>query len=95
MPVNHSRATVEAELNYLHNTGLRPVNYTFGPPPGVPRNSGEIDRRRVTTTRPSTRHRSTCRRTTRLTAHTAFEDPTTPPDAPARRSIEVRALAFW
>jgi len=28
------------------------------------------------------------------TAHTAFEDPTTPADAPARRSIEVRTLAF-
>jgi hypothetical protein len=33
--------------------------------------------------------------TARLTAHTAFDDPTTPTDAPARRSIEVRSLAFW
>lgn len=33
--------------------------------------------------------------TARLTAHTAFEDPTTPPDAPPRRSIELRALLFW
>ena len=31
----------------------------------------------------------------RLTAHTAFEDPTTPVDAPARRSIELRTLVFW
>lgn len=31
----------------------------------------------------------------RLTAHTAFDDPTTPEGAPARRSIEVRALVFW
>ncbi len=31
----------------------------------------------------------------RFTAHTAFDDPSTPPDAPARESIEVRALAFF
>jgi hypothetical protein len=43
-----SHATVEAELNYLRDTGHRPVNYTFDPPPGVPRNSGEVDVRRVT-----------------------------------------------
>ena len=30
-----------------------------------------------------------------MTAHTAFDDPTTPPDAPARESIEVRTLAFF
>jgi len=39
---------VEAVLNYTRNEGVRPVNYTFEPPPGVPRNSGEIDARRVT-----------------------------------------------
>jgi hypothetical protein len=33
--------------------------------------------------------------TARLTAHTAFEDPTSAPDAPPRRSIEVRSLVFW
>jgi hypothetical protein len=33
--------------------------------------------------------------TARLTAHTAFDDPTSAPDAPPRRSIEVRALVFW
>jgi hypothetical protein len=33
--------------------------------------------------------------TARLTAHTAFEDPTTPADAAPRRSIELRALVFW
>jgi hypothetical protein len=33
--------------------------------------------------------------TARLTAHTAFEDPTTPPNAAPRRSIELRALVFW
>lgn len=31
----------------------------------------------------------------RSTAHTAFDDPSAPPDAPARESIEVRALAFF
>ena len=31
----------------------------------------------------------------RFTAHGAFEDPTTPPGAPARESIEVRTLAFF
>ncbi|CAN7716357.1 methyltransferase [Caballeronia sp. LjRoot34] len=33
--------------------------------------------------------------TARLTAHTAFEDPTTPDGASPRRSIELRALVFW
>jgi hypothetical protein len=31
----------------------------------------------------------------RFTAHTAFEDPTSPPQAPARESIEARTLVFW
>ena len=31
----------------------------------------------------------------RFTAHSSFEDPTTPPDAPARQSIEARTLAFF
>jgi hypothetical protein len=31
----------------------------------------------------------------RLSAHTAFDDPTAPPDAPARRSIELRSLLFF
>ena len=31
----------------------------------------------------------------RWTAHTAFEDPTTPPDARPRESIEIRMLAFF
>jgi len=33
--------------------------------------------------------------TARLTAHSAFVHPDTPPDAPPRRSIELRALVFW
>ncbi|KAF5342806.1 hypothetical protein D9758_013367 [Tetrapyrgos nigripes] len=31
----------------------------------------------------------------RLTPHTAFEDPTTPPDALPRESIELRSLVFY
>ncbi len=31
----------------------------------------------------------------RFTAHSAFDDPTSPSDAPARESIEVRTLAFF
>lgn len=31
----------------------------------------------------------------RFTAHTSFDDPTSPPDAPPRESIEVRALVFF
>jgi len=31
----------------------------------------------------------------RFTAHTAFDDPTSPADAPPRESIEVRTLAFF
>ena len=31
----------------------------------------------------------------RFTAHSSFEDPTTPPGAPPRQSIEARTLAFF
>ena len=31
----------------------------------------------------------------RFTAHSAFDDPATPADAPARESIETRTFAFW
>jgi hypothetical protein len=31
----------------------------------------------------------------RFTAHSAFDDPNTPADAPPRESIETRTLAFW
>jgi len=39
---------VRATLNYTRNTGVRPVNYTFDPPAGLPRSSGEVDSRLVT-----------------------------------------------
>jgi hypothetical protein len=38
---------VRAVLNYTRSAGVRPVNYTFDPPAGVPRNSGEVDARSV------------------------------------------------
>lgn len=31
----------------------------------------------------------------RFSAHTAFDDPTCPPNSPPRQSIEVRALVLW
>ncbi len=31
----------------------------------------------------------------RFTGHTGFKDPTSPPDAPARESIEARTLIFF
>ena len=31
----------------------------------------------------------------RFVFHTAFTDPASPPDAPPRKSIEVRAIAFY
>ncbi len=31
----------------------------------------------------------------RFTPHASFQDPTTPPDAPFRESIEFRAYVFW
>ncbi|HYG53702.1 MAG TPA: CmcJ/NvfI family oxidoreductase [Burkholderiales bacterium] len=34
-------------------------------------------------------------RAARFTPHTSFEDPSTPPGAPPRQSIEARALAFF
>ena len=32
---------------------------------------------------------------TRFTAHSSFDDPNTPPNAPPRESIETRTFAFW
>jgi hypothetical protein len=32
---------------------------------------------------------------TRFTAHSSFDDPNSPPNAPSRESIETRTFAFW
>jgi hypothetical protein len=42
-----SSTEVRAVLNYTRKNGVRPINYTFDPPPGVPRYGGEIDARTV------------------------------------------------
>ena len=34
-------------------------------------------------------------RSSQFVFHTAFDDPTSPPSAPARKSIEVRTICFW
>jgi hypothetical protein len=34
---------VDAVVNYTRKTGVRPVNYTFDPPAGMLRNSGEVE----------------------------------------------------
>ncbi len=34
-------------------------------------------------------------RAARFTAHSAFADPTSPPDAPSRESIEARTIVFF
>lgn len=44
----HDPFDLEAEVNYTAKSAIRPVNYTFEPPPGMPRFSGQIDTRRVT-----------------------------------------------
>jgi hypothetical protein len=31
----------------------------------------------------------------RFVAHTAFEDPSSPPDAPPRESVEIRTICFY
>ena len=31
----------------------------------------------------------------RFLGHSAFDDPSTPPDAPTRESIEIRTMAFF
>jgi hypothetical protein len=39
---------VEAIVNYTRRSATRPVNYTYDPPEGVPRSSGDLDARTVT-----------------------------------------------
>jgi hypothetical protein len=39
---------VETTLNYTRKSATRPVNYTYDPPEGIPRSSGESDPRTVT-----------------------------------------------
>jgi len=98
---------VEAVLNYTRNNGVRPVNYTFNPPPGVPRSSGEIDARALRHLSCWYPHQMPWEPTllklydsatdgrARLTAHTAFDEPTGAAGARPRRSIKVRSIVSW
>jgi hypothetical protein len=77
---------VEAVLHYTRNTGVRPVNYTFDPPPGVPGSSGEVDSRTVKI--------HDARRVGSLALDVSgFE--LIPHRSALRRSIELRAIVFW
>ena len=40
--LNASMERIEAPMNYLVDTGEKPVSYTYAPPPGVPAQSGKI-----------------------------------------------------
>jgi hypothetical protein len=44
---------------------------------------------------PTARRSDTATAKARLTAHSAVDDPNSSPNAPPRRSIEVRAILFW
>src|ERR1700691_3466007 len=46
-PLIREPTIIKAALNYTRNTGIRPINYTFDPPPGVPRKNGEGDARSI------------------------------------------------
>jgi hypothetical protein len=43
LPVLDSRTTVRATLNYLIRTGAKPRSYTFEPPGGIPKRTGEVN----------------------------------------------------
>jgi hypothetical protein len=101
-------ASVEADVNYLLYKGQRPVSYAYPAPPGVRQPSGEPLPTRVLRRgvpghdEPGVRevmlikmYDSLTEGTTRLSFHTAFDDPTTPADAPPRRSIELRTLVLF
>src|SRR5215210_3514630 len=85
IPATADRVVLSA-INHLRRppAGGKPTCYLSDPPPGVPRNNAELDPRIV----PIRDGRA------RLSVHGAFDDPTSPPDAP-RESIEVRTLVSW
>lgn len=45
--INAPLDRIEAPMNYLVDTGEKPVTYTYEPPPGVPPRSGQIVKRYV------------------------------------------------
>lgn len=46
-PVFEKLPQVEAELNYLIPMASKPVNYTYEPPPGIPRSNGKYEIHRL------------------------------------------------
>ena len=46
-PVFEKLPQVEAELNYLIPMASKPVNYTYEPPPGIPRSNGKHETHRL------------------------------------------------
>jgi len=81
---------VESDLKYRDRTG-EVYSITFSPPhrwfyfPRMQRNEALLLKC----------YDSSADGRARFTAHTAFDDPTSPPDAPARESIETRTLVFF
>src|ERR1700722_12417895 len=39
---------VEAPMNYLVDSGEKPVSYTYEPPPGVPARTGKVEKQTIT-----------------------------------------------
>lgn len=46
-PISQQLPQVEAELSYLIPMVEKPVNYTYEPPPGIPRHNGKYENRRL------------------------------------------------
>jgi hypothetical protein len=46
--INAALDRVEAPMNYLVDSGEKPVSYTYEPPPGVPARSGKVEKQTVT-----------------------------------------------
>src|SRR5262249_15674616 len=82
-------ASVEAPVNHLAEMEEKPVMYAHTRPPGTPQTNRQHEALLLKC------YDSKDDGQARFTAHTAFDDPTSPPDAAPRESIEVRALVFF
>jgi hypothetical protein len=45
--INAAPDRIEAPMNYLVNTGEKPVSYTYEPPPGVSARSGKVEKQTI------------------------------------------------
>ena len=92
---------LEATLNYLAPMAERPNYYLYPPPAGESWRNTRGDRRKMPIADareiepPPTLDREGFALARLTTAHTAFDDPHAPADAPPRESIEVRTMAFF